>query len=196
MMTAIRSTVSRGAGLALFLALAGAACQQAAAPPTPPAPTPAEMIARGHYLVTIGGCNDCHTPWKMGANGPEPDMSRMLSGHPETLTLPAPSKPSGPWNTSVDATFTSWSGPWGISYTANITPDQNTGIGIWDEAIFFKTMREGRHMGDGRPLLPPMPWFNYGKMTDEDLRAVFTYLKSIPPVSNRVPEPVINEPPQ
>ena len=179
----------------LAVALVSGACQQQQ-PAAPAAPTQQEMIARGQYLVTIGGCNDCHTPWKMGPNGPEQDMSRMLSGHPETLKPPTAPQPLGPWNTSVAATFTAWSGPWGVSYTANLTPDQNTGLGIWDEAMFFKTMRDGRHMGDGRPLLPPMPWFNYGKMTDADLRAVFTYLKSIPPVSNRVPEPIIAEPPE
>ncbi|HEX8255008.1 MAG TPA: diheme cytochrome c-553, partial [Thermoanaerobaculia bacterium] len=49
-------------------------------------------VKRGEYLVTIGGCNDCHTPFKMGPKGPEPDMSRRLSGHPDSLKMPpAPS---------------------------------------------------------------------------------------------------------
>ena len=158
----------------------------AAAPKT--APNPAR-IKRGEYLVTLGGCNDCHTPWKMGANGvPEPDMTRMLSGHPEGMKLPPPPKPVGPWMIAATATNTAWAGPWGISYTMNLTPDENTGIGIWTEDIFFKTMRTGKHMGASRPIMPPMPWFNYGKATDEDLRSIYAYLRSIPPIKNRVPD--------
>jgi hypothetical protein len=89
-------------------------------------------------------------------------------------------------------TLTAFAGPWGISYTANLTPDENTGIGIWDEQMFIDTLRNGRHMANGRPLLPPMPWRYYSQLTDEDLKAVYAYLRSIPAVSNRVPEP---EPP-
>jgi hypothetical protein len=84
-------------------------------------------IDRGAYLVTAVGCNDCHTPLKMGPNGPEPDLSRMLSGHPETIaiTRPAPS-PDGVWNNGMVAspTMTAFSGPWGVSFAANLTPDQ------------------------------------------------------------------------
>ncbi|HVL36053.1 MAG TPA: diheme cytochrome c-553, partial [Burkholderiales bacterium] len=80
-----------------------------------------DKVARGKYLVTTSGCHDCHTPWKMGANGPEPDMSRMLSGHPEKMALPPAPKPVGPWLVSVAATNTAWSGPWGVSFTANLT---------------------------------------------------------------------------
>src|SRR5262245_14387767 len=55
-------------------------------------------LERGKYLVNIGGCNDCHTPLKMGAKGPEPDLSRMLSGHPEDAKLPPPRKlDDSPW---------------------------------------------------------------------------------------------------
>ena len=159
------------------------ATRQAAATPN------AARIKRGEYLVTLGGCNDCHTPWKMGANGvPEPDMTRMLSGHPEGMPLPPPPKPVGPWMMAVTATNTAWAGPWGISYTMNLTPDENTGLGIWTEDMFFKAMRTGKHMGTSRPIMPPMPWFNYGKATDEDLRSIHAYLRSIPPIKNRVPD--------
>ena len=172
------------------LAILGIGCQQRAAQPVaqkPAAPSHEEMIKRGEYLVTAGSCNDCHTPLKMGPNGPEPDMSRMLSGHPEGIKLSAP-KLSPDWPFVGSATSTAWAGPWGITYTANLTPDQNTGIGIWDEAMFIKAMRTGRHMGDGRPIQPPMPWPWIAKMTDDDLKAVFAYLKSIPPISNHVPD--------
>src|SRR3954447_8402467 len=76
-------------------------------------PTKQQQIARGQYLVTIGGCNDCHTPLKMGAKGPEPDMSRMLSGHPQHVPMPpAPKLPNGPWLWTGAATNTAFAGPW------------------------------------------------------------------------------------
>jgi mono/diheme cytochrome c family protein len=149
------------------------------------------VIRRGEYLVTIGGCNDCHTPWKMGPNGPVNDTSRLLSGHPQDVDVGASPKPApGPWGINVASTFTAWSGPWGVSFTANLTPDPETGLGKWTVENFIETMRTGRHMGRGRPIMPPMPWFNYGKMTDDDLKATFAYLKSIPPITNRVPDPI------
>ena len=74
-------------------------------------------------------------------------------------------------------------------------PDQNTGMGIWTEDMFVRTIRTGRHMGAARPILPPMPWQNYSAMSDADLKAIFAYLRSVPPVKNRVPEPAIAEPP-
>jgi hypothetical protein len=152
-------------------------------------------VARGAYLVQIGGCNDCHTPFKMGTNGPEPDMSRELSGHPEALKMPpAPKLGNGPWVWSGAGTNTAYAGPWGVSYTANLTPDRLTGIGIWSEEMFVKTIRTGRHWGVSRPILPPMPWQNYRHMTDDDLGAVYAYLRSIKPIRNQVPEPVIAAP--
>jgi len=148
-------------------------------------------IARGQYLVTVGGCNDCHTPFKMGPKGPEPDMSRMLSGHPEQFVIVAPAKmPSPEWMVASSPTNTAHSGPWGVSFSANLTPDQNTGLGIWTEDMFITALRTGRHMGASREILPPMPWFNYGKMTDDDIKAVYAYLRSIPAVHNRVPDPL------
>lgn len=151
----------------------------------------ADQVARGRYLVTVAGCNDCHTPLKAGPNGPEPDMSRMLSGHPESLSMP-PSPalpPQGAWGVTVSASNTAWSGAWGVSFTANLTPDPDTGLGRWTPRNFKDTIRSGRHLGRGRPILPPMPVAMYKHMTDEDLEAVFGYLQSIPPIRNRVPEP-------
>jgi mono/diheme cytochrome c family protein len=152
--------------------------------------TQADKAGRGKYLVTIAGCNDCHTPLKMGPNGPERDMTRMLSGHPEDVVMPpSPALPEGPWQASAAGTFTAWSGPWGVSFTANLTPDRETGLGRWTLRNFKDTIRSGRHLGRGRPILPPMPIPMYQHMTDEDLDAVFAYLQTIPAVSNRVPEP-------
>ncbi len=163
----------------------------AAARPSPAAPE-GPSVERGKYLVTICVCNDCHTPFKMGPKGPEPDMSRMLSGHPELLKMPpAPTLPPGPWIVTLAATDTAFAGPWGVSYAANLTPDDKTGIGRWTEDMFIGVMRKGQQMGNGRPILPPMPWNWYGQMTDDDLRSVFMYLKSIPAISNEVPPPML-----
>jgi cytochrome c553 len=157
--------------------------------------TVSARVERGAYLVSIMGCHDCHTPWKLGANGPEPDMSRMLTGHPEGLKLPpAPKLPEGPWVTVSAGTNTAFAGPWGVSFTANLTPDPETGLGKWTEKTFIDALRTGRHQGVGRPILPPMPWPVYGNATDEDLKSVFAYLQSLPPVKNRVPQPI--DPPQ
>jgi len=148
----------------------------------------ASMVERGGYLVTLGGCNDCHTPWKMGAHGAEPDMALMLSGHPEAMKMPkAPDPGDSPWGWYGALTNTAFSGPWGVSYAYNLTPD-DTGLGVLSEEMFIQAMRSGKHLGVGRPIMPPMPWPSYAKATDDDLRAMYAYLKSIPPIRNVVPE--------
>lgn len=151
-----------------------------------------DMIARGAYLVNLGGCNDCHSPKTFTDMGPIPDTTKLLSGHPAGSQLPkfdpAMVKPGNWYLGSSD--MTAWVGPWGISYTANLTPDDPTGIGTWTDEVFIKAMRTGKHMGVGRPLLPPMPWMYIAKATDDDLKAIFTYLKSLPPINNQVPDPV------
>ena len=184
--------------IALSVALSGlVGCRQAAPPAAQaPAPTPESPISRGKFLVQQGVCNDCHTPLKMGANGvPEPDMTRMLSGHPEDLKMPDPPKPVGPWIASIAATSTAFAGPWGISYAINLTPDQNTGLGIWTEDMFVKAMKTGKHFGTSRPIMPPMPWHAYAMLSDEDLKAMYAYLKSVPPIVNHVPDSVEAPPP-
>jgi mono/diheme cytochrome c family protein len=148
-----------------------------------------EKAARGKYLVSTSGCMDCHTPWKMGPKGPEPDMSRWLSGHPQDKKMPPPPSVPGPWQMVASDTNTAWAGPWGVSFTANLTPDEETGLGRWTVQDFKATIRTGRHMGRGREILPPMPIPVYNNMTDEDLEAVFAYLRTIPPIRNKVPEP-------
>ena len=150
-----------------------------------------EKVKRGQYLVTIGGCHDCHTPWVMGAKGPEPDMSRALSGHPQDFVITEQAQLAGDRFAWAGApTNTAFSGPWGVSFAANLTPDELTGTGIWTEEIFRNTIRTGRHWGVARPILPPMPWFNYRQMTDEDLSAVYAYIRTLEPVRNQVPEPL------
>jgi len=150
-----------------------------------------DRVERGRYLVTSIGCGDCHTPKKTGPEGPVEDESRVLSGHPEGSELtPPPSLGPGPWVAVAAWDLTAWSGPWGISYAMNLTPDENTGIGSWSEETFVGALRTGRHMGVSRPILPPMPWWAFRNLTDEDLKSIYAYLRSIPPVTNRVPQPV------
>jgi len=160
-----------------------------------PAPTSADPAKRGEYLVATSGCHDCHTPLKMGPNGPEPDMTQMLSGHPAALVMPEPPKLAGPWAWAGAATSTAFAGPWGVSYAINLTPDEETGIGLWAEQVFVNALKTGKHMGVGRPILPPMPWPAYSRMTDDDLKAIFAYLKTVPAKTNQVPEAVVAPPP-
>ncbi len=179
------------------VALSGAmarAVSSAASEPTASS-TNAARIERGAYLVRTMGCHDCHTPWKMGAKGPEQDMSRALTGHPQDVVMPPPpALPPGPWAWMGAATNTAFAGPWGVSFTANLTPDPETGLGKWTEEMFIQTMKTGRHEGKGRPVLPPMPWFVVANLTDADIKSLFAYLQSLPPVVNRVPQPV--DPPE
>ena len=170
-------------------ALLPAAASPAAAPQAKP-DAKAGQIARGKYLVTLMVCNDCHTPFKVGPKGPEPDMTRMLSGHPQDLAMPTPPAPNGPWVISMAGTNTAFAGPWGVSFTANLTPDPETGLGKWTADTFLQALRTGKHEGVGRPILPPMPYPWFAQAEDEDLRAIFAYLQSIPPVKNRVPQPI------
>jgi mono/diheme cytochrome c family protein len=150
------------------------------------------QVRRGKDLVWSIGCNDCHTPKKMGPNGPVLDEARLLSGHRETPELPAPPPvAAGPWAIVVNDELTAWSGPWGITYAQNLTPDENTGLGIWTEEMFVQALRTGRHMGVSRRIQPPMPWEVYGRLPDQDLKAIYAYLRTIPAVHNRVPLPVI-----
>ena len=155
----------------------------------PGAPLKVDQVARGKYLVTLGGCNDCHTPFKVSDKGPVPDMARMLSGHPHDTRLPAPDLKPGPWSVAT-AGNTAWVGPWGITYSANLTPDTNSGLGIWTEDMFIKAMRTGKHMSAGRDILPPMPWQSLASLHDDDLKAIYTYLRTIPAIRNEVPAPV------
>jgi hypothetical protein len=146
------------------------------------------QVKRGQFIVQSGGCNDCHTPLRMGPQGPEPDMSRMLSGHPESIVLPPPPPLNEAWNNVGSASNTAFAGPWGISYAINLTPDPDTGIGKWREKDFVQAIKTGRHLGVGRPIQPPMPWDSYRHLPESDLKAAFAYLKSIPPIRNKVPE--------
>ena len=162
----------------------------------PASPSPAQ-IERGKMLVSGGACNDCHTPKvfvKMGPMMvPVPDTTRLLSGHPADSKLPeVPKGVIAPdqWGGVFSNDLTAWAGPWGVSFTRNLTPDVATGIGSWTEDMFVKTIKSGKHMGEGRDILPPMPWPEYRNLPDADLKAIFAYLRSIKPVENAVPDPI------
>jgi hypothetical protein len=147
------------------------------------------QVKWGEHLVTIGGCNDCHTPKKMTPMGPVDDTSLMLSGHPANMPPPdVDRRAMESKGYAVTQTLTAWVGPWGISYAANLTSD-SSGIGDWDEARFILCLREGKWEGlaGSRPLLPPMPWASIRLMTDDELKAVFAYLKATKPIKNMVP---------
>ncbi|AZI20109.1 c-type cytochrome [Chryseobacterium taklimakanense] len=180
---------------AAFLAIFLISCQKTSAPDPDQKPfvkkDSAELVQYGKYLVTITGCNDCHTPKKMGPKGPELIEELLLSGFQGKNAIPEFDKQrtqKGFAQMSPD--MTAAAGPWGISFAANLTPDE-TGIGNWTFDQFKTAMTQGKYKGmeNGRLLLPPMPWFNFTEMKDEDLQAIFAYLKSIKPVENVVPAP-------
>ena len=192
--TATQGAGSSAAGGATPAPKAGAPTTRGSGVPAARAATATKSsgsVARGEYLVKAMGCHDCHTPAKMGPSGPEPDMSQALGGHPSGMTVPPPPAPTGPWIGSVTGTFTAWSGPWGVSYTANLTPDKATGLGEWTEQQFVDTIRTGRRQGRGREILPPMPWPAFKNLNDGDLKAIFAYLRTVKPIENKVPEPVL-----
>jgi len=160
-----------------------------------PAPSQSD-IERGKYLVTFGGCHDCHTPKIPGSNRvPVLDTTKLLAGHPENAPVPS-------WSpeeierkgvvASTNSSLAAWAGPWGVSFAINLTPDKATGIGEWSESNFIQMARTGKHQGqpNGRDILPPMPWFNMKDLTDADLKAVWAYLRSLPPIKNQVPLPI------
>lgn len=151
------------------------------------------LVERGQYLVNIGVCNDCHSPKIFTDKGPIPDTTRLLSGASSTSVVP--SIPPGliaptAWGALGSNDMTIWVGPWGASFAANLTPDEVTGIGAWSEESFLNAMRSGKHLGTGRDILPPMPWNYIAKLSDQDIKAIFAYLKSLKPVENQVPQPI------
>ncbi|MFC4723426.1 diheme cytochrome c-553 [Geojedonia litorea] len=150
-----------------------------------------DPVKRGEHLVNAIGCHDCHTPKKFTEKGMELDTSRLLSGHPSNEALPDYDEKTAKSYVLFSSSFTAAIGPWGISFAGNLTPDP-TGTGTWTEAQFINALKNGKYKGlDGsRDLLPPMPWEAYRNLPDEDLKAIFAYLKTVQPVENVVPSPI------
>jgi hypothetical protein len=157
---------------------------------------PAAGVERGAMIVQVGGCNHCHTPWMFDAKlgMPVPDMKRMLSGHP--ADAPDPEGKVGKRDIGlIGPTFTSFAMPFGTVYTPNLTPDKETGMGTWTEKMFVDAIKNGKHMGgNGRAILPPMPWMDLAVLPEADLRAIYAFLQSIPAVRNPVPAHKVPEP--
>jgi len=144
------------------------------------------QVKWGEHLVTIAGCNDCHTPKKMTPMGPVDDSTLMLSGHPEkSPAADVDRKQMESKGLIVTSDFTSWTGPWGITYSANLTPDA-TGTGNWTENQFLYAIKNSisKGLAGSRPLLPPMSMMPVKHMTDDELKAIFAYLKTIKPIKN------------
>ncbi|MCM4167179.1 Cytochrome c-552 [Arenibacter antarcticus] len=149
------------------------------------------LVKRGEYLVNSIGCADCHSPKRMGPQGPEIIPELHLSGFPQNGQVP-------PINTSVlkngwvlfASDLTTSIGPWGQSFSANITSDPS-GIGNWSEENFMRAIREGKYKGleNSRNILPPMPWEVYKNLNDEDIKSLYYFLKTTTPVNNIVPAP-------
>jgi len=122
-----------------------------------------DQVARGKYLVTISGCNDCHTP---GALLGKPDFSRALSGSEVGFAIPGLGVFAGP----------------------NLTPDKETGLGNWTDDQIISAMTAGV-IPNGRRLAPIMPWPALAHLTSDDAHAIVAYMRSLPPVKNAVPGP-------
>jgi mono/diheme cytochrome c family protein len=211
MRTRLSSTSGALAPLALCLVLL--ACSGGATPanpgaqppvnasPTPAAPAQpvelshADLVKRGQQLVQLGGCHDCHTPMKFDPKlgMPVPQMSLMLSGHPQGGPDPQ-GQPGQGDQAVIGPTFTAFRLPFGVVYSANLTPDPETGLGRVSEADFIRVVRTGHRHDSPRVLLPPMPWQNLAQQQDTELRAIYAYLQSIPAISNRVPVPQVPPP--
>jgi hypothetical protein len=149
------------------------------------------QVKWGEHLVSVMGCHDCHTPKKMTEKGPEPDFTLALSGHHESMPVAkVDRKEFEAKGYIVTNDFTSWVGPWGISYAANLTPDE-TGTGNWTEEQFLNALKKKIMKGlpGTRPMLPPMAMMPFDLMRDDELKAIFAYLQTVQPIKNLVPQP-------
>ena len=147
------------------------------------------QVEWGNHLVMVSGCGDCHTPKKMTPQGPAQDSSLLLSGHSDKMPVAqVDRKQIETKGYVVSSDFTSWVGPWGISYTANLTPDE-TGTGKWTEEQFIYAIRNYVLHGlpGARPLLPPMAMMPAKHFSDDELKAIFAYTRTIKPIRNIVP---------
>src|SRR5260370_919588 len=125
--------------------------------------TDRKAIERGKYLVSFGGCFDCHTP---GYFFGKPDMAHYLGGSDVGFEMPG----------------------LGVFVGPNLTPDPDTGLGKWSEAQIVIALQT-RKPPDRRELAPSMPWRAFANLTKSDAHAIAAYLKTLNPVSHQVPGP-------
>jgi mono/diheme cytochrome c family protein len=151
--------IVKSGGLSAYVLIAGIL----AAAPLGGANAADPAVERGKYLVTIAGCNDCHTPgYFLG----KPDMSRQFGGSEVGFELPGH----------------------GVFYGPNLTSDKDTGLGRWTDRQIATALTAGSRP-DGRMLAPIMPWQAFANLTKPDVSAIVAYLRSLPPVKNKVPGP-------
>ena len=167
----MKATICVASVFALSLAVAPALRAQSASE---------SKVERGRYLVGITGCHDCHSPKLPGGMKPVPDL--LLSGRPQTTKVPS----AAPGEVHASEDLTAWAGGWGQSVASNLTPDPATGLGMrYTEAKFVQAMRTGKKP-EGVAIMPPMPVDVYVNMKDDDLKAIYAYLKTIPAIRNAV----------
>ncbi|MGI9534763.1 MAG: diheme cytochrome c-553 [Thermodesulfobacteriota bacterium] len=148
-------------------------------------------IKKGKIMTEEFGCVDCHSPKIIINDQTMIDENKIFSGHPQDNILPDfPPELVGPgkWTGLYISGTTAWGGPWGISYSANLTPDKETGIGTWNEEHFKRIIKLGIHSSLTRKIMPPMPWYELSRLNEDELGAIFLYLKSLKPIKNKVPE--------
>jgi len=154
-------------------------------------------IERGKRLVELGGCSHCHTPKLKTALGYKPDKDKYLSGYPEDEPLPdlpyAEIISGEAENNFYTTDATIWVGRWGVSFAPNLTPDPETGLGNWKEEDFLQIFRGNKHFSEGSQVTSPMPVNVYSQLSYFELKSIFIYLQTIPPVRNEVPARITPE---
>jgi len=122
-----------------------------------------QQVARGKYLVAVIGCGDCHTA---GYFFGKPDMPHALGGSVVGFEIPQ----------------------LGVFVAPNLTSDAETGLGDWTKEQIVAALQTGKRP-DGRELAPIMPWQDLANLTHDDAMAIAAYLKSLPPIKNKVAGP-------
>ena len=155
-----------------------------------------ERIEIGQAIIEGWNCSFCHSPQIKGPEGkPIADPNRFMSGHPADEKIPAVPDmvlTSPEWMEFLDnLDSTAWATDNLVVFSANLTPDDETGIGSWTETEFVETLREGRHRGIERRIKYPMPWQELSELSDEELLSVYEYLMTLQPVSNEVPPSIV-----
>jgi hypothetical protein len=180
-------------GLVVYIAM-GRGTAPAPAPVTALKPeVKSDPIARGKYLVTAMACGDCHTPHDQTG---QPIKALELSGHPEKAPLPSwePEMLSKGAVATMAPTLTAFAGPFGVSVAPNLTPDPETGLVVSVEGL-IASWKSGNHWKYNRPVQPPMPIEHYKELEETDVRAIYAYLQSLPPVKNMAPATTVAPPP-
>ncbi|HLX93499.1 MAG TPA: hypothetical protein VKR32_17565 [Puia sp.] len=150
------------------------------------------QVKWGEHLVTVSACLDCHCPKDYSKPGTGLDSVHFLAGYIGSPMPDVNRRDLQDKNLAVTGDQTLWMGPWGVTFSSNLTSDSATGIGAWTEDRFMYAIRNGKYNGraSDRSLLPTMPWQMYRNMTDDELKAIFAYLKTTKPIKNKVPPPM------